>query len=833
MNCRSGVFSFYKMKTKRGIIMGKFRFLCVALPSIAISLLAGCSGPGSYTPPQTKQAKVSLAFNGVEQSFKNQRGGTSKGLLPKDRITEEEAVRTIRGFLSVERETDRPDFPYDEPPMIQFQYLKALYEEVGDGFSFGTRYTYNIKGELYYDFASHEEKREAAYLNAYSLDLSIALDIDENDLITANVGFDITYRHGTDTRHQVRYADLYLDYDMNEASPTYTLKMRDYDSVLDFPNVEERYVSAEYDYVQVNQGAIVEWRKFGVCAPTSLELYNQEDYVHKYSVLRAYKENKLSRITNVFNQDPGLFKATVEGLGLDELPTRFEAFKRLAPTENSRIKTVYDRFCQIYQKDIINALVYTGATEQWDDEPVDPKNLFLRIIPAQEAGADTVYGATNLIDIFNPNSGWEDPKGGQRNYYSIYLKNGEQEDVAVYNDFSAVNVSIRSTSHSKTEWVSLEDDTIVDSFENLAVESGFVGKVYEGIIEPKMSFELSLSLKTNPSVKLQSPFFLDVVDEEACRRLMSRWTVATDYINAFAPIKNAIPAFPDVDGLLFAPYIDETDGMSGHITFAYEGSLDDAVARYTNQLMESGFVENRSAETYTGRVNDDYVLVLKVSAQAIRFEFKKEAKPTQTISEALEELLDCGDVMIPVFEGDYEFSVEGNVIRISLNDPALLDEYVASFAGFGFMTYKTLGHAAATLYKDEVLYRVRSMGKSLTVEKASGVYSLTGDMNGWSLNAPEFDFRDLNASNNELTLQMMVSLSQGEAFKVVENHAWGSRGGYGYGMLEADPSICTGGENENIVMQNSGNFLVRLIIDMDVSSDTPNINLVRIVVTKE
>ena len=60
--------------------------------------------------------------------------------------------------------------------MIQFQYLKALYEEVGEDFTFGTKYTYNLTGSVYYDFENRVATESAEFLQQYSIDLSIKIN---------------------------------------------------------------------------------------------------------------------------------------------------------------------------------------------------------------------------------------------------------------------------------------------------------------------------------------------------------------------------------------------------------------------------------------------------------------------------------------------------------------------------------------------------------------------------------------------------------------------------------------------------------------------------------
>ena len=167
-----------------------------------ISLAACGSNKDKVKLPSSNYEKVQFAFNGVESSLNS--SNSSKKLkannLSKTDInlamsyvepviklmantTNADDISTIYGALSVEKETSNPSFEYDEPPMIQFQYLKALYEEVGEDFTFGTKYTYNLTGSVYYDFENRVATESAEFLQQYSIDLSIKINIDENDLI--------------------------------------------------------------------------------------------------------------------------------------------------------------------------------------------------------------------------------------------------------------------------------------------------------------------------------------------------------------------------------------------------------------------------------------------------------------------------------------------------------------------------------------------------------------------------------------------------------------------------------------------------------------------------
>ena len=184
--------------------MKKFLTIILSLLMISGAVLGVSACSDMFLKlPTTNYEKVKFAFNGVEKSL-NKKGSSAKKLTLNEQEDNSEKtltaasfappvllskdvnsndISTIYGAMSVERETSDSSFQYDEPPMIQFQYMKALYEEVGEDFSFGTKYTYNLTGEIYYDFSERKATESAEFLTRYSMDVSVKINIDNNDLI--------------------------------------------------------------------------------------------------------------------------------------------------------------------------------------------------------------------------------------------------------------------------------------------------------------------------------------------------------------------------------------------------------------------------------------------------------------------------------------------------------------------------------------------------------------------------------------------------------------------------------------------------------------------------
>ena len=797
--------------------------------------LTACGSKDKVELPSSDYEKVQFAFNGVESSLKN--SNSSKKLksnyassdskmlaisygvpllkLMANSVNSDD-ISTIYNAMSVDKETSNPSFEYDEPPMIQFQYLKALYEEVGEVFTFGTKYTYNLTGSVYYDFKNRVATESAEFLQQYSFDLSIKINIDENDLISAIVEFDITYTTGGISRNQKKYAELILDYDMNESSPTYELTMIDIDDLLSFESDDEKYISAEYDYVNVEKNTIKEWRKFGVCSPEAFVNYQNNDYVYKYSVLRAYKDSKIYHLENSFNKNINL-KNAVSRLGFDDALGSRDIFNRESGQDNNKIQVVASKFNDILGKDFVNSFVYTGATEQWiDDREPEPENLFLRV---ESTGGEQIYEDINLEDMFNPNIGFDTK--GKKGYLTVLYKNGEDNTIATYNDFTNLSVKVRSAAYDKTEWIEVNSND-VQLFSDYVKQSGFIGYYDENNLDySPISLEFDISLKSNPNVKLQSSLIIELYNKVCYKNLMKEWSLVNKYINAYAPIKDAIPSFDNDSDVYFSPRI---DGTSGSIGLNAKNGLATSISSYINKLKNNlGFVENTYNSKYTKRVSDDYVLVLTIYAPneesesgSIRFEFQEKQKPNASITDVLNGLINNDTVLIPDFDGEYEYSVEDNVVRIQTDDATLTENYINSFANDDFVVYESYSGLAAIKYVDGTFYQIRDMGKSIAVEKITASFSLVGDFNSWNEQDTTYDLIELSAKDNNLYLSKGIALGQNQAFKIVRNHSW-SNGGYGFNLGAAEPSFVENfdcGENENIITRESGKYVIKIRINL-------------------
>lgn len=776
--------------------------------------------------PNTNYEKVQYAFNGVESSLSNSTSqkvskesttNTKPTPMAKDN---NDPIEVIYSAMDVISETSNPSFDYDEPPMIQFQYLKAVFEEIGEDFSFGTKYTYNLTGEVYYDFSSRVVKEEEKYLNQYSFDLSVEINIDASDLIKAMVGFDITYTNKDIKRHQIRYAELILDYNMHESKPTYTLTMYDMDDLSNFPYQEELYSSGEYDYVQVENNKINEWRKFGMAGrPVFAFPEDPMPYSpYKYTVLRGYKDNKLYKLSNEFIKDDLLKGAVIDGLGLNEVASRMDAYIGKAGTSNEKIKTIYNKFNNILGKDIAYSFVYTGATEKWEGEPVGYDNLLLSVVSSAYV-TDTIYEDYSLIDLFDPYSNVYFNNSAKHEFLTIFLKSDVDEVFGVYNDFDNVNVKVRSTSYDKTKWIDVNglEDKPFSYFIN---ESGYVTENLSSETEP-MKLEFSITLKNHPNVTLQETFYVTLINKDAYNNVIGDWDKIDNYLNEYLLFKGEIPEFSSSRIIKYCASVNE-DGLSGY--FGYDSSdISSDEAKYKEKLVSLGFTENKDYSIYKKRINDDYILKLTVLDYSTTFEFIY-SKEHVSLTVALNKLIDNKDIVIPEFPYDYEYTVDNNIIRIDNKEGSYISEYINLFSDYGFIVGTQDDFTVAYKYLDGILYRVRDLGYSIAIEKVKFTLSIIGDHNNWDATDNSFDLKVISI-DGDVYIRGLVVIKENESIKIVKNHSWNA-GEYGFNLFSGDatfdPKLFTTGADDTITVLAGGLYGVTVRLGLSMSS--PNIN---------
>ncbi len=414
--------------------------LFFAIP-LCLSFLAGC-GKGAELPT-TKYEKVQYALNGVEKSLTNPKGATKKTkLLPKGKRSEADAIDAIYGLFP-QGTASQPDFKYDEPPMIQFLYIKKTLEKIGSGFDFGVKYQTTITGSIYYDFATGKETQEASFKQDYSLNFSLYINIDDNDLIDCQTLFDVNYAHDGEVHHQVMYAYLLLDYDMTKTDANYKLKLYAADDCSDFQRDEEKHFSAEFDYVDVSNNEINEWGKIGYstnkaivldAAHASLADYLSEGGMKFKPTIQLYR-NGLRYERNRLDDGKARQGATIacDDLGVNATDIKYKDYISKPHTEQPVLKTCFDDFSKIYGRDLMYNIVYTGAKSDSHEGGEGEEDRVDSSWPTQsliDDGYGDVPGFLSKTATFSVNRGYADDT--QSYVYSITVHDFQADDFDRY-----------------------------------------------------------------------------------------------------------------------------------------------------------------------------------------------------------------------------------------------------------------------------------------------------------------------------------------------------------------------------------------------------------------
>ena len=106
----------------------------------AFLLLGAASLTACNKLPSSNYEKVKFAFTGVEKTFKDPKTAKKSLLLAKrERLggsNTDSGLSTIFNLYTQEDKRDDflEDVEYNQPPMVQFQYMKKVLEKVGNGY---------------------------------------------------------------------------------------------------------------------------------------------------------------------------------------------------------------------------------------------------------------------------------------------------------------------------------------------------------------------------------------------------------------------------------------------------------------------------------------------------------------------------------------------------------------------------------------------------------------------------------------------------------------------------------------------------------------------------
>ena len=338
---------------------------------LGVTSLIACN---SNKSPSSNYDKVKFAFNGVEKSFKSPKAAKKSLYLNKrERLGGSNTDSGLSTIFNLYKEEDKrddflDDVEYNQPPMVQFQYLKKVLEKVGKGYEFGTKYFDTVTGDVYLDITTGLESTKNADKFNYTLGLGMDISIDSNDLITADVSFDIKIARGQEEYNTKWYVAIELDYDMKNSSPNYTMTMVTENNETELPYYQ--HYTYEYDYVEVKDSQISEWRKF--CMDNNNRLVkdsthpNFDSYTGEGSKYRVdacswykngvYYKNKRTRQLNG-SEAKTVGQALYADLGLNASEINADAFFNKPSTQNSVLKTCYEEFGKVAKKDVIYSLL--------------------------------------------------------------------------------------------------------------------------------------------------------------------------------------------------------------------------------------------------------------------------------------------------------------------------------------------------------------------------------------------------------------------------------------------------------------------------------------------
>ena len=352
--------------------MRKTAFM-LSLGAVCVAILSGCKSKNRYKVPTTPYDKVSVALSGVEKSYSSYKSTEKTSSGSKTRAVKRIGQSDSSGALteiaalytSYDSQGDKIDnLEYDQPPMIQFQCMKKVFESIGKSFTFGTKYTDTIEGSVYFDpTTSDKQEEDLAYKYNYNFTLSILIDIDSSDLINADVSFNIELTQGNVTLETNWYVSMILDYDMKKESPTYTLSMYSDNDEDDLTYLEYGN-TYEYNYVDMKAGRINEWRNF--CYQVNKEMVKDENhptfesyttepgFKAQIGASKWYKNADLRKISHPNTSKTKKFiGALFDKFGLNKTDINAAAFATKAGAQSAAIKQTYNEFSKTFKQDVI------------------------------------------------------------------------------------------------------------------------------------------------------------------------------------------------------------------------------------------------------------------------------------------------------------------------------------------------------------------------------------------------------------------------------------------------------------------------------------------------
>ena len=376
------------------------------LISTAVLMLAACGPTGGDS---TKYQKVKKALNGVESSLEKvvskKENKAINYAIDFDSETYNEIDSYFVGAEDSERIEDQIDF--DTPPLIQFKYLKTIYEKIGESYEFDKKYASDITGTLYIDFETgyqdKEKKEENKY--TYNLNFSVLVNIDDNDLINADVGMVTVLHQGDKSYTSSRHAHMELQYDFSKNDANYKMALFDstHESDLAYLNIDYNY---EYNYAEVKNDNLSEWRKMRYesdvemikdAAHPTLDSYIAEGATIETDNTRWYKDGVLKTIRPSNENALNVAKALYSKFSLNATDLKTKEYYAKEYTNSNVIQSIYSEASRTFGQDLAYGLIARNGDE---DEDEGASNWPHAIVGQYVGASDVEFSSKSSINYY-------------------------------------------------------------------------------------------------------------------------------------------------------------------------------------------------------------------------------------------------------------------------------------------------------------------------------------------------------------------------------------------------------------------------------------------------
>ena len=390
--------------------------------------------------PSSSYEKVQFAFNGVEKSLKsiklnsndiNSNESNIKLMAAKVNADDFSAIENL--YVESDSQGDVIDeLEYNQPPMIQFQYLKAILDDAGSDFEFGTKYYSNINNSIYYDIETGKKKAstETDYKWDYDFKLALEINIDNNDLITCDVSFDVKITKGNQEYNMVWYVGMELDYDMNNENPNYKLNM-----MTDDKNIMGN-CTLENDYVEVLDSKITEWRKFVLesdrkvvkdSSHPNFDSYINEGIDYTIGHPKWYKNSNLRKLMNNKGENKKIVANALFNAGLNVTDINGAAFQNKNGTVNDKIQKFYNEFSRINGSDILYSLL---PDDDKDHEKDKTRSAGIIVMLDENTAFQTgnyIVKDVTMNELFTDTEAWKNQTQDTYILPMVYFTNADGE----------------------------------------------------------------------------------------------------------------------------------------------------------------------------------------------------------------------------------------------------------------------------------------------------------------------------------------------------------------------------------------------------------------------